>query len=191
MTEEDFTCGLITSELKFFDIQAPLCVLFLLLQQPLLSIISSKMPSNIVIIGASGGAMVARDLLKKLPSDHSIILIDSQEVAFHRISSLRSAVLPGHETKSVADLQDFFPKGSNHKVVIAKVQGIEQGSVTLDREVDGSNKVEYKYLVVATGSKYAFPASAQGTSKEEILSAFRDTQEQVKSAEHILIVGGE
>lgn len=135
--------------------------------------------------------MVARDLSKSLPKDHSVILIDALKVAFHQISSLRSSVVSGHEAKSVHDLSDFFPKDSNHKVINARAIEIKDGAVGLDREVEGfGNKVDYKYLIVATGSTYAYPASAKGTSQEEIVENFKKTQGEVKDAEHILIVGG-
>lgn len=56
---------------------------------------------NIVIIGASSGALVAKALLAAgLPESHRIVLIEKLEYAYHPISSLRGAVVEGEHSIS-------------------------------------------------------------------------------------------
>lgn len=109
---------------------------------------------NIVIIGASSGATLARALEKTLPLTHRIVMIDANEAAYWPVGALRGAVVPGHEERVFARLDNFFPKGSRHIVLNkTKVTNIWEDCVTVDRAVheNGGKEILIDYAVIATG----------------------------------------
>lgn len=149
------------------------------------------MVSNILVIGASGGANVARQLADSLPASHRLILIERLNFAYHPISSLRGAVIPGFEENNFASLDNFFDKGSRHVVLSGtEVTKLDEDSVTISREFEGSSSIPFVYACLALGATYPIPGRPRSTSREEGLENQRQMQKDIKAAKSILVVGG-
>ncbi|CAO1618176.1 unnamed protein product [Parajaminaea phylloscopi] len=146
---------------------------------------------NVVIIGSHGGAHVARALAASVPQDVRLILIEKNDYGFYPPAALRAAVVPGAETLAVADFDAFFPSGSRHVVLRGTaVTALQEKSVTIDGQFEGSSEVQFEYALLATGSTYQQPSRPTSTKKEEVLEKFRTMQADVKRAKSILIIGG-
>ncbi|WVW82151.1 hypothetical protein I302_104157 [Kwoniella bestiolae CBS 10118] len=150
---------------------------------------------NIVVIGASAaGHTLANELIPILPGGYRILLIDALEYSFWTIGALRAAVVPGWEEKIVLPLRTStcFPHGSVHEVIAPnRVVELRKGSVVLERPFEGSVEVPFLRAILATGSIQPSPMRpSSGWSKEEYMAALRKSQEDLKNAKALVIVGG-
>ncbi|CAO1621893.1 unnamed protein product [Sympodiomycopsis kandeliae] len=149
------------------------------------------MTQNIVIIGASSGALVAKALTSSLPESHRLILIEKLEYAYHPVSSLRGAVVEGKEEDSFADLDSFFPSGSRHVVLKGtEVKQLHANSLTLSKEFEGSTQLDFAYAVLGLGATYNPPSRPASVSKQEAIAGQRALQAAVKQSKSLLIIGG-
>ncbi|OCF55598.1 hypothetical protein L486_07082 [Kwoniella mangroviensis CBS 10435] len=151
---------------------------------------------NIVIIGASGaGHALVNELITTLPGGYRILLIDALEYSFFPIAALRAAVVPGWEEKVVLPLKTstVFPFGSIHKVIAPnKVIELKKDSIMLEKPFEGSTEVPFYKAIIATGSIQPSPMRPSGDWRDinDYLEALRKSQEEIKRAESIVIVGG-
>jgi apoptosis-inducing factor 2 len=112
------------------------------------------------------------------------------------VPALRASTIPGWEDKVLFPLNTLFPLSSKNLVFGGvAVTGISKDSVKLEKNVtiDGvsTDTIPYTYLVIATGSRAAFPIRVPITTDlEEAKDAFRDIQKQIAKAKKVLIIGG-
>lgn len=102
--------------------------------------------------GSFAGHSAANTLATSLPDVYRVILIDANAFATHLPAVVRALVVPESEkTNLTAELNTatVFPKGSRHVVVNARVVKLGEGRVTLDREWEGSQEVEFEVSVVS------------------------------------------
>lgn len=83
-----------------------------------------------------------------------------------------------------------MPNSSLHAIVQARVLSVEREHVNIDREWQGSKKIPFEYLTVATGATLAEPGSMKYDDKPSSVQYLRKHQEDVKRSKSILIVGG-
>ncbi|KAK8865785.1 hypothetical protein IAR55_000932 [Kwoniella newhampshirensis] len=150
---------------------------------------------NIIIVGASAaGHNLANYLLPTLPTSHRIILIDALDYSFWPIAALRAAVVPGWERKVVVPLSEetVFPAGSFHKVLAPnKVVELKESSVVLEKPFEGSAEVPFFKCILATGSSQPSPMRPPpGSSIQECQQAFVKSQDEIKQATKVVIIGG-
>jgi NADH dehydrogenase FAD-containing subunit len=116
--------------------------------------------------------------------------------AFNPVPSLRASIIPGWEDKVLYPLDTLFPSSSKNLVFSGvAVTGITKDTVKLEKNVtiDGvsTDTISFAYLVIATGSRSAFPIRVPMTTDlEEAKTAFRDMQKQTAEAKKVLIIGG-
>jgi NADH dehydrogenase FAD-containing subunit len=102
-------------------------------------------------------------------------------------------VLPSHEHKAFIPYTAAFassPSPAQHVVIKAKVDSLKSDHVLLDREWQGSMKVPFEYLVVATGTKLQEPGTMTDDEKPLSVKYFQSYQKRVSGANSIIIVGG-
>ena len=113
---------------------------------------------------------------------------------FHHIFAFpRFAVVPDHEHKAFIPYTALFasaPSPASHLVVTARVVNIDNGFLVLDRDYNGSSKLPFEYLVVATGTLLSQPCAVQADEKPAGVAYFRQHQQQVRQANSIVIAGG-
>jgi apoptosis-inducing factor 2 len=131
-----------------------------------------------VIGGGYGGAAVA----KALESEADVVLIDPRDSFINTAGSLRALAQPDWAGNM------FFPFGtvfSRAKVIRDRAVSADPGGVTLA----SGQRVGADYLVLATGSSYAYPAKPNADARGEILDNLRQTHKELADAERVLILG--
>ncbi|KAG2176744.1 hypothetical protein INT44_007408 [Umbelopsis vinacea] len=152
---------------------------------------------NVVVVGLSSyGLNVAKELGAKLPSGYRVIGVEKNAFVFNPVPALRASTIPGWEDKVLFPLDTLFPASSKNLAFGGvTVTAITKDSVKLEKSItlDGvsTDTIPYAYLVIATGSRAAFPIRVPITTDlEEAKDAFRDMQKQIAKAKKVLIIGG-
>lgn len=72
----------------------------------------------------------------------------------------------------------------------ARVSGLHQDRVVLDRDWQGVREIPYDYLVVATGTKLRAPGTMRDDEKPLSVKYLQEYQQRLKHANSIAIIGG-
>jgi NADH dehydrogenase FAD-containing subunit len=132
----------------------------------------------VVIGGGYGGATAA----KALDADADVVLIEPKDAFEHAAGSLRALVRPDWAHNVFFSYDRLLEHG---RVVRRRVTSVDPRGVTL---ADGT-RIDADYLVLATGSRYPFPAKADSDDATEALGRLRETHEELAGAERVLITG--
>lgn len=131
----------------------------------------------VIGLGYSGTAVV-----KALDKNFDVTLIEKRERFFHNPGALRAAV----DARWLQKLFIPYDHLLNHgHVVRSKVVEATSEDVLLE---DG-HRLEFDYLVLATGSSYPFPAKMASDNVTEAESAVRLVNGRVAQAKSILLIG--
>ncbi len=131
-----------------------------------------------VIGGGYGGSAVA----KALDAEADVVLIDPRDAFVNAAGSLRALTRPDWAPAM------FFPFGTllaSGSVLRDRAVSVDPGGVTLA----SGRRVEADYLIVATGSSYAYPAKPAADSAAEALEDLRRSHKELTGAERVLILG--
>ncbi|MFF4413331.1 NAD(P)/FAD-dependent oxidoreductase [Streptosporangium sp. NPDC001559] len=135
-------------------------------------------PKVVVIGGGYGGAALA----KALAAETEVVLIDPRDAFVNTAGSLRTLTRPEWGSNMFFPYADFLTRGT---VIRDRAVSVDPGGVTLA----SGERVEAGYLVLATGSDYAYPAKPDADSTERILDDLRLTHKELAGAERVLILG--
>ena len=137
------------------------------------------MRKKVAIVGGGyGGAKAA----KSLDADLDVVLIDPKDAFVHSAAALRALVRPDWAENI------FFPYGTllkNGTVVRDRAVGVDAHGVHL---ASGS-RVDADYVVLASGSSYAFPAKMHTDVADEALAALHQAHKELADAGRVLILG--
>ncbi|KAA1130033.1 hypothetical protein PGTUg99_007127 [Puccinia graminis f. sp. tritici] len=177
---------------------------------------SSTEHQTIVVIGLSGAGLKTINLLLDRLYHHSgqskttnqsirLIAIEKANYAYWPPGSLRASVVDGFEDKIVRSFDYIIPQKikDKHPELVKVFTGTEvvdldlkDRFIVLDKSLDGvqveaGNKLAFDYLVIASGSSYAFPCRPppEAERPEELKAQLRSLQEQVRESQSILVVG--
>jgi apoptosis-inducing factor 2 len=131
-----------------------------------------------VIGGGYGGAAVA----KALDSEADVVLIDPRDAFVNAAGSLRALTQPDWAPNIFFAFDTLLTRGT---VIRDRAVSVDPGGVTLA----SGRRVEADYLVLATGSSYAYPAKPSAESTGEALDHLRHTHKELAGAERVLILG--
>jgi NADH dehydrogenase FAD-containing subunit len=137
------------------------------------------MSRTVVVIGGGyGGSAVA----KALDAEADVVLVDPRDAFVHSAGSLRALARP--------DWADniFFP----YDTLLARGTVIRDRAVSVDPRgvlLASGRRVEADYLVLATGSSYAYPGKPGAESVSEALDDLRRTHKELAGAQRVLIAG--
>ncbi|KAF9431854.1 Apoptosis-inducing factor 2 [Entomortierella beljakovae] len=153
---------------------------------------------HIVVIGGSyGGIACVNKLRYSLPKDTdvAITLVESRDARHHCIASYRALVQEDFEKNLWIPYTNLFPKDSPHKIVQGTVEGVYYDHIILagtdrDDTTQGPQRIDFDYLVIATGSMVPSPAKMKVKSSSEGLKLLDEMREDLKKSESIVIVGG-
>jgi apoptosis-inducing factor 2 len=132
----------------------------------------------VVIGGGYGGAAVA----KTLDSEADVILIDPRDAFVNAAGSLRALAQPDWAGNMFFPFDTMFTRAT---VIRDRAVSVDPGGVTLA----SGQRVEADYVVLASGSSYAYPAKPTADSTSEALDDLRRTHKELASAERVLILG--
>ncbi|MET9221263.1 FAD-dependent oxidoreductase [Streptomyces sp. NPDC003300] len=131
-----------------------------------------------VVGGGYGGAAVA----KALDQDTDVVLIEPKDAFVHAAGALRALVRPDWAANMFFPYDRLLARG---RVVRERAASVDPGGVTL---ASGA-RVDADFLVLATGSDYAFPAKTETDSTAEALRRLRVGHDELALSERVLIVG--
>jgi NADH dehydrogenase FAD-containing subunit len=133
-----------------------------------------------VVGGGYGGTLVAH----ALDAEADVVLIDPRDAFLNVAGSLRALTRPEWAHNVFFPYRSLLERG---RVVRDSAASVDAGGVTLA----GGGRVDADYIVLATGSAYAYPARPRraDASAEEALGELRETHAGLSSAGRVLIVG--
>jgi NADH dehydrogenase FAD-containing subunit len=131
-----------------------------------------------VIGGGYGGAAVA----KALQAEADVVLIDPRDALVNAAGSLRAVTRPDWAGNMFFPFDTLLTRGT---VIRDSAVSVDPGGVTLA----SGRRVEADYLVLATGSSYAYPAKPTSDSVSEAIDDFRRTHKELAAADRVLILG--
>ncbi|MEU7746765.1 FAD-dependent oxidoreductase [Nonomuraea sp. NPDC049158] len=137
------------------------------------------MSGTVVIIGGGYGGSA---LAKALDSEAEVVLIDPRDAFINSAGSLRALTQPDWAGNMFFPYDQWLRRGT---VVRERAVSVDPGGVTLA----SGRRVEADYLVLATGSSYAYPAKPTSDSTDEVLDDLLRTHKELAGAERALILG--
>ncbi|KAG9326051.1 hypothetical protein KVV02_000762 [Mortierella alpina] len=156
--------------------------------------------TRVVVLGGSyGGVACINKLLQRLPKDSrvAITLVESRDARYHCIASYRALVQKDFAKNLWIPYTNLFPAGSPHKIVRAKVEHVLYDHVLvapIDTPSSVSSKplqkIEFDYLVIATGSMVPSPAKWRVTSSAKGIELMDETRKDVEQCKRIVVIGG-
>ncbi|MEU4725321.1 FAD-dependent oxidoreductase [Nonomuraea dietziae] len=137
------------------------------------------MSRTVVIVGGGyGGSAVA----KALDPEADVVLIDPRDAFINSAGSLRALTQPDWAGNMFFPYDQWLRRGT---VVRDRAVSVDPGGVTLA----SGRRIETDYLVLATGSSYAYPAKPTSESRDEVLDDLLRTHKELAGFERVLILG--
>jgi len=135
-------------------------------------------PTVVVVGGGYGGVSTA----KSLDDIADVVLVEPKEAFQHNIASLRALVDPDFAPSTFLPYDRLLRRG---RVVREAAVSVVPGRVTLGSGAE----LAADYIVLASGSRYPFPAKSDHTSVAEALKAYRVGHEALAAADRVLLLG--
>lgn len=133
-----------------------------------------------VIGGGYGGSAVA----KALDAEADVVLIDPRDAFVNAAGSLRALTQPDWASNMFFSYDKLLTRG---RVVRDRAVSVDAKGVVLA----SGERVDADYVVLATGSNYAYPAKPNlgSTSTSEALNDLSQTHKELAGADRVLILG--
>jgi NADH dehydrogenase FAD-containing subunit len=171
--------------------------------------IAGKITKTVVIVGGSyAGIGVAQGLLKQLPHNVKVILINPSDLFFFNIASPRIIAKPDAfaQEKYLFSIPELFAKqpSDRFELVLGKATAIDSDgkSVTVvESNTNGSSApprpIAYDYLVIASGSTTQSTIGSDSLNvpfkptgdNDKLLSQIKAAQATLKDANSVIIGG--
>ncbi|KAK3847308.1 MAG: hypothetical protein J3R72DRAFT_486106 [Linnemannia gamsii] len=164
---------------------------------------SSSSKKHIVVLGGSyGGVACVNKLLRNLSKDSNveITLIEKCDARYHCVASYRALVQKDFAKNLWIPYTNLFPKGSAHRILRGLVRNIYNDHVLVAPVHDSTSesstsssdlqRINFDYLVIATGSMIPSPAKWAVSSSTEGLRKLDDTRDLIGQSERIVVIGG-
>jgi len=138
----------------------------------------ARRPAVVVVGGGYGGVAVA----KALDETSDVILVEPKDAFMHNIAALRALVDPS-----------WLPR-----IFLPYDRLLTQGRVVRDRAVEvdphrvvtaSGREISADYVVLATGSRYPFPAKTDLVDAHRAQEQVRRTHRALAQADRVLLVG--
>lgn len=149
----------------------------------------SPSAKNVVVLGASfAGVQLAKRLSETLPTGYRVVMIEKNSHFNYSFNFPRYSVLSGHERRA------FIPYDGIARDAPRGIFRHVRDTATLITEdhvrLASGDKVDYAYLIIATGSWQPLPAKVAATDSGKACAELRTVQENIKSASKVAVVGG-
>ncbi|MFN0083404.1 MAG: NAD(P)/FAD-dependent oxidoreductase [Ferruginibacter sp.] len=149
------------------------------------------MPKKVIIIGNGIAGITCARYIRKL-SDFEITVISSESKYFYSRTALMYIYMGHMKQEHTQPYEDFFWEKNRINLLQAQVQKIESSQNFI--ELDSGVKMQYDYLVIASGSKsnkFGWPgqdlAGVQGLYNLQDLQTMEQHTKKIKRA---VVVGG-
>jgi NADH dehydrogenase FAD-containing subunit len=135
-------------------------------------------PTVVVIGGGYGGASAA----KALDDIADVVLVEPKDAFQHCVAALRGLVDPDFAPSTFLPYDRLLSRG---RVVRDYAVSVTPGRVGLA----AGGEITADYVVLATGSKYPFPAKSDHTSAADALKAYQTAHDALAGADRVLLLG--
>lgn len=135
-------------------------------------------PRVVVVGGGYAGITVAKDL----DGDADVVLVEPRDTFVHHIGALRALVDPGFAPSIFMPLDRLLEHG---RVIRDRAVGVDPEAVTLS----SGERLDADYVILATGSRYPYPAKPETEVAEHALARLREGNAALADASRALIVG--
>ena len=141
------------------------------------------MRKKVAIVGGGyGGVKVAKALDADPDANLDVVLIDPKDAFVHSAASLRALVRPDWAENIFFPYETLMKNGA---VVRDRAVGLDADGVALA----SGGRVDADYIVLASGSSYAFPAKMHTDVAEDALAALHGAHNELAAASRVLILG--
>lgn len=137
-------------------------------------------PTVVVIGGGFGGI----ELAQHLDRHFNVIVIDRKNYFFVSFAALRATVNESFARRVAIPYSKALRFGH---VVQAEVERISPEGVKVRGKDD---LIKFDYLVISTGTSYAFPAKVASPDAKDIPGLYAEIRTAVEKAQNILVIGG-
>jgi len=140
----------------------------------------TEAPVVVVIGGGYAGVKVA----KALDEHCNVVLFDRKDYFLHNVGTPRGMVDTDFMKKLLIPYDQLLKNGH---IVQAQVTKLTDKEVTLQ----GQDKpiTDFKYMVIATGTSYAFPYKVPEAKQEDVLPLYEGVKAKIEGAANIVCVG--
>ena len=135
-------------------------------------------PRVVVVGGGYAGITVAKDL----DGDADVVLVEPRDTFVHHIGALRALVDPGFAPSIFMPLDRLLEHG---RVIRDRAVRVDPEVVTLS----SGERLDADYVILATGSRYPYPAKPETEVAEHALARLREGNAALADASRALIVG--
>ena len=132
----------------------------------------------VVVGGGYGGTAVA----KALDESTNVVLVEPKDAFMHNVAALRALVDPSWLPRI------FFPYAG----LLANGRVVRDRAVVVDPHLvvtASGEEIAADYVVLATGSRYPFPAKTDLVDTQHAQAQVRETHRALSRADRILLVG--
>jgi len=139
-------------------------------------------PVVLIIGGGYGGVAAAKAL--DGTAKFNVVLIDRKNYFLHNLGNLRASVDIKFSNQILVPYNKLLANGNF-------VQGYVNEITDKAVHIEGHHApIEYKYLIIATGSQYPFPGKVTESQMKTALGHFGTMVTKIEQSKEILIVGG-
>ena len=138
----------------------------------------TEKPTVVVVGGGYGGIAVA----KALDATHDVVLVEPKEAFMHNIAALRALADPSWLPRIFLPYTGLLTNG---RVVRDRALAVEPHRVV----TASGEEISAEYVVLATGSRYPFPAKTDLIDTHHAQDQVRQAHEALTRADRVLLVG--
>jgi NADH dehydrogenase FAD-containing subunit len=135
-------------------------------------------PAVVIVGGGYGGIAVA----KALDETANVVLVEPKDAFMHNVAALRALVDPTWLPRIFLPYDGLLTNG---RVVRDRAARVEPGLVV----TASGQEITADYVVLATGSRYAFPAKTDLVDTTQAQEQIRAAHDALSQAERVLLLG--
>ena len=144
---------------------------------------------NVVVLGGSfAGVELVRRLAETLPTGCRIVWVEKNSHLNYSFNFPRFAVMTGHEGEAFIPYDGIV--GAALPGILTRVQDTAVDLTDTHVVLASGKRIEYAYLVIATGSSQPLPVQVAATERGDACRELRSVQELVQASQRIALVGG-
>jgi len=146
-------------------------------------------PKNIVIIGASfAGYYAAKLLVNSVPTGYRVVIVEKSSHFQFTWVFPRFSVIGGHEHKAFIPYGPWLSGAPEGSWLMMQDSVLEVGESAIS--LQSGEKLDYEYLVVATGSRANAPSRLNVNQKQDGVDLLQEIQSRIRNAKDFVVIGG-
>jgi len=137
------------------------------------------------IVVIIGGGYAGTKLAKALDGEFNVVLIDRKDYFLHNVGTPRGMVDTEFMKKLMIPYTALLKNGHVVKGQVEKITDTEVHLQGQESPITG-----FKYLILATGTSYAFPYKVPQSEAEDVIPQYAEIADKISKSKNIVCVGG-